>query len=636
MKRNLVLIFLLTCVGCSEESPVQVQTKLPLNDATCFDYGDYLHAVALIATPGRANAVAADGDYVYVADGDYGLQIIDVNDKSEPILLGAVDTTGSALDVASQGDIVCVAFGPEGLVIVDVGNPNTPTIRGAAETPGNNRGVEISDTLAYVADDVVGLMLFDISDPSTPTTLGVENTPGEAVDVAIAGPLAYVADETLGLRVVNVTDPFTPWLVNTVGIPGLAKRVFVSGGYAYVAARHAGVQVIDISTAGSETVVGSLDTTGDALDVFVLDQILYAVDGLSGLRIAGISSPLIPEQLNIVSATRANGVAVEGGYVYIAETSGGVRIVNAVNPLPPPVVDRIAPTGVGTVLHVEATDSLVYGIALGITLFIADLEDGAGLVERGQAPIPFGQPNALLVKDGFAYVSVGSEGIVVYDVRDPDAPGQNDYLPFADGVRGLDVHDGVVYFATGGERIGVHELGSQRPPAYASAVAAKTTAVAVEAGFAFVAGEGNELIVVNVEDVSLPFVLGRHPMEGSGEDILIQDGYAFVVTASGSYGGRPGVKIYDLQWPSFPMAVQFVETFGEAARVAVSDNTIYVAQRTDGLEVIDISDPNNPVKIGAFGTDFEITDVAVDNGFLFVSEGDGGVFATWIQQCTSP
>jgi hypothetical protein len=341
-------------------------------------------------------------------------------------------------------------------------------------------------------------------------------------------------------------------------------------------------------------------------------------------------------QINLVSsASVSRGVAVSGDFVYVAEGTGGIRIVEAASPLPPPLIDRWRPAGAGSVIHVDAADSVVYGIASGVGLFIADLKNGVALEARGQTPVPFGEPAGLLVRGGFAFVPFGLNGVVVFDVSNPDVPAQHDYLSFLVGARGLDVVDDVVYFVTGGEQIGVYALGGQDPPTYARAVGAKTTAVAADSGYAFVTGEANELIVVNVENVAQPFVLGRIGIEGRGGDIVVRDRFAYVVTRRTHYGGRTGVGIYDIQWPFAPMLVRFIETFGRAERVVVSDNTIYVAKGRDGLEVIDISDPLDPEKIGAFGTDHAITDAAVTVGILFVAEGEAGVFATWAQQCPS-
>ncbi|MBI2202098.1 MAG: hypothetical protein HYU43_09195, partial [Armatimonadetes bacterium] len=52
---------------------------------------------------GRAYDVAVQGQYAYVADGDAGLQVIDVSNPVNPVRVGGVDTSGSAIGVAVAG-----------------------------------------------------------------------------------------------------------------------------------------------------------------------------------------------------------------------------------------------------------------------------------------------------------------------------------------------------------------------------------------------------------------------------------------------------------------------------------------------------------------------------------------------------
>ncbi|MFC1572374.1 hypothetical protein ACFL6M_02135 [Candidatus Eisenbacteria bacterium] len=47
--------------------------------AECTDYGDYLHWVSSLNTPGVGFDVAVSGSYAYVADETSGLQVIDLN-----------------------------------------------------------------------------------------------------------------------------------------------------------------------------------------------------------------------------------------------------------------------------------------------------------------------------------------------------------------------------------------------------------------------------------------------------------------------------------------------------------------------------------------------------------------------------
>ena len=64
--------------------------------AECIDYGDYLHWVGSVDTPGEAIDVAVSGSYAYVADYASGLQVIDITSPVSPHPVGSVDTPGRA------------------------------------------------------------------------------------------------------------------------------------------------------------------------------------------------------------------------------------------------------------------------------------------------------------------------------------------------------------------------------------------------------------------------------------------------------------------------------------------------------------------------------------------------------------
>ena len=69
-------------------------------------------------TPGDARFVTVEGDYAYVADGESGIQILDINDPSNPVLIGGYDTQGNASDVAVQDGYVYIADGTGGLRVI--------------------------------------------------------------------------------------------------------------------------------------------------------------------------------------------------------------------------------------------------------------------------------------------------------------------------------------------------------------------------------------------------------------------------------------------------------------------------------------------------------------------------------------
>jgi len=54
---------------------------LPLDarGGDCIDYGEFIHLVGSVDTPGAALGVAVAGTHAYVADGGSGLQVVDIS-----------------------------------------------------------------------------------------------------------------------------------------------------------------------------------------------------------------------------------------------------------------------------------------------------------------------------------------------------------------------------------------------------------------------------------------------------------------------------------------------------------------------------------------------------------------------------
>ena len=74
-------------------------------------------------------------------------------------------------------------------------------------------------------------------------------------------------------------------------------------------------------------------------------------------------------------------------------------------------------------------------------------------------------------------------------------------------------------------------------------------------------------------------------------------------------------------WPLFPR--------GPAQAVAVSGSYAYVATSGGGLQVIDVSDPVHPRRVGSDGTGNIAYDVAVSGNFAYVAEGGWGDGTNW-------
>jgi hypothetical protein len=139
-------------------------------------------------------------------------------------LVASFDTPGDAKAVDFYFDYVFIADGASGLQIIDVGNnagtPENPQFAGSIDTPGDASGLWVNAVYqkdlvyAYIADGDKGYRVIDVTDPTKPVE--VENLayeiPGFASDVAVndTSDIAIVAAGSGGLTILNMAVPSQP------------------------------------------------------------------------------------------------------------------------------------------------------------------------------------------------------------------------------------------------------------------------------------------------------------------------------------------------------------------------------------------------------------------------------------------
>lgn len=262
------------------------------------------------AYAGASNNIAANGDTVYTTNVYSGMTLINVSDPANPVLLGGYNFDWNlTLDVTVSGAIAYVAnYGAGGLRIVDISNPRNPVLLGSYDTSGDAYGVDVVGTTVYVADGGTGLTLIDASNPAEPLLLGAIDTPGFAYDVAVSGAIAYVAESDYGLAMIDISNPASPVLLSTYPTGGSALNVTLSAATAYVANQE-GIVVVDVSDPAAPVLLNryQTQTTAWASDVAVKGHYAYLADGVDGLQVVQLSQNSAP-----VGAVTINGNAMQG------------------------------------------------------------------------------------------------------------------------------------------------------------------------------------------------------------------------------------------------------------------------------------------------------------------------------------
>lgn len=193
--------------------------------------------------------VDVQGNYAYVADAivnqPYFLRIIDISNPANPTEVGAIELGTLIWRVAADGNYVYVANNDTGLRIIDVSNPAQPVEVGGYLVP-SVWDVALQGDYAYVAsaDWDGGFLILDVSDPANPTLVAEYNPNGwfHPYHVDVLGRFAYV-NEGEELFLFDITDPANPFQMDVVDLPLGASSLTAAGQYVYVAGENAGLPV---------------------------------------------------------------------------------------------------------------------------------------------------------------------------------------------------------------------------------------------------------------------------------------------------------------------------------------------------------------------------------------------------------
>ncbi len=538
----------------------------------------------------------------------------------------ALGTAGAAHGIAIAGAIAVVADGDSGVAIVDVGFPPDPVPRGRTDTPGVAQDVAITGVFAYVADGAAGLRVIDVSDPDAPVTRGGIDTPGTASGVAVVGTTALVADSFAGLRTIDVANPDAPVSVGSLVLPSHAFGVAVAGTVAFVAGGNGGLHAVDVTNPAAPVLLDTENTGGFARGVLVEGALAYVANSTM-LTIVNVSSP---SALSTVSSSpipvEANRLVKRGSHVFVAGMGQGVASIDVANPAAPVVVGQVQTFGTA------------YGIgAFDIWLVVADGGHGLVTIEAfhpesppilgGNATIP--AIERVAAADAFVYAACGSLGLRVVSVEaigDPVVVGALDTAGFA---RDVAVAGAVVYVADGAAGFAIVDVSAPGAPTLRGTLdTASAFAVTGSEEVAFLA-DGNSLLAIDVSNPDAPFVTGDIAFPTTAHDVVVRGDVAYVANFT------EGVQVVDVSDPSALALITTIDTPDYSLAVDAAGSALYVGDAQYVLTV-DVTNPSSPVIAGAVETADQIWALAAFDEHVYVANAVAGVQVLGVQDIHAP
>lgn len=332
--------------------------------------GDILDFITQLELPGIPGWFDIDNGALYIANSTLGLQVVDITDPESPRCKNTTPSVGivGGLDFTED---YAFTTGGETVKVLDITHPESAGIVKLLDVSENTSGIVVQDGYAYaVGDDLViididplesaytagslnygvwggiqcidvengiafmnrygkkQIMIADVDPPDAPAFMENKYINDIIMDIEVLNGYAYAA----GLYSLLVLDIDPPGSVNQVAMLSYdwynKRSIKVHNGYAYFGNGNS-LLVADIDPPELTHEVGAHSMTDDVMDVDASGQYLYVANNTGDLQIMNINDPETPYLVQSVEVPGcAMGVRVYNGYAYVwCEDPDGIQII---------------------------------------------------------------------------------------------------------------------------------------------------------------------------------------------------------------------------------------------------------------------------------------------------------------------
>lgn len=588
-------------------------------------------------------AVAADGNFAYLAAAGAGLVVVNLSNPAAPVRAGGLITASPVHRVAVSGTCACL-LDAENLLVIDIANPAAPSLAATLHLPAPPQDVSVSGSHALVADGKEGLRIINIANPAAPAEAGLYKPSGFCIAVAAAGSYAYLADTDVGLWRINISDPANPvnagsyYTVFLGGSDFFPRHVAVAYPYVYLAG-----ELVYFIPSDSHYVppdmgrkpvfqiishdfnpyypVGSLDLTNGAqeLRVAVAGTAAYVTGGSGGLRILDISRPAKPARSGYLATPgTADGISITGAYACVTdEGEDGLRIFDLANPAEPAEIqfsgcefqvldsatDGTHAAIAGTYSRWILNGMMQWELRDYIRLAVFSLSNPVSLVQTGWIDSG-GDAVKVTIRGDFVFQGVsvssqetGSGGLEIIQITDSGLT-RRGHLDFSAAVADVAAAGLYVYVLDKQGIFRVIDVSNPDLPGVAGTIQTPAAAgsVTVSGTRAYVSDPAG-FFVIDISNPAAPALVGSADTPGSGSGVAVAGSCAFVAD------GEAGLRVIDVSNPAGPVETGSADTPGRAKGVAILNKQVMVADEFCGLSIFDVCAglPETPAGLAAAG-----------------------------------
>ena len=382
--------------------------------------------------PMTATAMIVSGDFLYTTQKSQ-LNIVDISNAENPILVSSIDTNNVAgLDqLTITGDLLLAASYKQASFI-DIKNPTQPVLLNDYTAPSSIKGISLTSNYAVVATLYGGVQILDISDIGNIINTGYQSPGRWGYSVATQGDLVFIGGE--GMNIYNINDIIktneTVAQINlrTSELVTSDKNIYGAGThYAYTAGGGT-INILDIINPLEPQLISTISHSENNSLTVIADETndgyLYAANGSTGLKIINISNPSVPFVSGVLPIEEARRIDVFGEIACIT-SSTGIYIIDISN--------KSAPSQLGFFPLLEGNNWGYMGIKIkgdyayaiqpeyyDAELLVIDISNTSTPTLLTRLPVSLAEQ--IEIEGDYAYVTQRSYGFGIIDISKPSQP----------------------------------------------------------------------------------------------------------------------------------------------------------------------------------------------------------------------
>lgn len=443
------------------------------------------------------------------------------------------------------------------------------------------------------------------------------------------------------LYIYKVSDIANPAPVGSLPMPGQARRAAINGDELYVACSEGGLVVVDVSDPAnpqqlSESTFDAGGEITNTFDVEIHGPLAYVAD-YNGFFILDITNPSAPTLRGAYTAFESEnphlyGVHVNGDYAYVCCEFDGLYIFNIANPAAISLASHYSGSAANDLSN-QYYDSL----REGNYLYLAAGGSGFAILDVSDATSPGFV--SLLNNDYGGILGLVKYGNYVYpfsefydqpeiDVSDPANPVQTEVFDVG-GNHSLGISLNGDYMILANSTYGIRLLdisGDTITQVGAVRTIGRVMDCEGKGDYAFVAAAQNGLQVLDMTDPAVPAVAASFALMGYANGLALDGDTAYIaqLTEEGASGGL--LEVVDISNPLAPVSIGSVELDGEPNDVTVQDGIAYVAAQTEGIFLVDVSNPASPSVITGYNSGGSCLASTLWGQYIIGADGPSGFF----------